>query len=207
MKKTVLIIVLSIFWNIYAQDNDFVQKLLNQGAVSLVTAQKKCEQLPKKNQALIDAMANVYKIAKEKNNPSVNVFAQTDYLLHFLQDRINEVCTKIKLADGETIKIIVSDELKILLEKRNSSQNFESFIENIYGTEYSKFLYLTASVSTLEKMHEDWGLKMASERKNMQEMVKNIDAGNKVLKDELTEFTKAFKLYYEGVIPAKPAKK
>lgn len=207
MKKTVVILLISIFWNIYAKDDDFVQKLLNQGAVSLITAQKKCEQIPKKNQALIDAMANVYKIAKEKNNPSVNVFAQTDYLLTFLQDRINEVCTKINLADGETVKIIVSDELKILFEKRNSSQNFESFIENIYGTEYSKFLYLTASVSTLEKMHENWSLKMASERKNMQEMVKNIDAGNKVLKDELTEFTKAFKLYYEGVVPAKPAKK
>lgn len=207
MKRTLLVIFILICWNIYAKEDDFVSKLFDQGAISLVTAQKKCEQIPKKNQALIDAMANIYKIAKEKNNPSVNVFAQTDYLLTFLQDRINEVCTKINLADGETIKIIVSTEIKILLEKRSSSQNFEGFIENIYGTEYSKFLYLTASVSTLEKMHNDWSLKMASERKNMQEMVKNIDSGNKVLKDELTEFTKAFKIYYEGVVPAKPVKK
>lgn len=207
MKKTVFILLILIFWNICAKDDDFVSKLLDQGAISLVTAQKKCEQLPKKNQTLIDAMANVYKIAKEKNNPSVNVFANTDYLLKFLQERINEVCTKINLANGETIKILVSTELKILLEKKSSSQSFEGFIENIYGTEYSKFLYLTASVSTLEKMHENWSLKMSSERKNMQEMVKNIDAGNKVLKDELTEFTKTFKIYYEGVVPAKPVKK
>jgi len=207
MKKTAVILFVLIFWNIQAKEDDFVKKLFDQGAISLVTAQKKCEQIPAKNQALIDAMANVYKIAKEKNNPSVNVFAQTDYLLHFLQDRINEVCTKINLANGETIKILVSTELKTLLEKKNSSQSFEGFIENIYGTEYSKFLYLTASISTLEKMHEKWSLKMASERKNMQEMVKNIDAGNKVLKDELTEFTKTFKIYYEGVVPAKPAKK
>lgn len=207
MKRTVLLIVISIFWNIYAQEEDFTKKLLNQGSISLLTAQKQCVELSQKNKALIGAMAGVYKIAKEKNNPSVNILAQTDYLLNFLQERINEVCTKINLADGETIKIIVASEINELISKKNSSKNFENFIENIYGTEYSKFLYLTASVSTLEKMHNNWSLKMASERKNMQEMVKNIDAGNKVLKDELTEFTKTFKVYYEGVIPAKPAKK
>lgn len=203
MKKFLSALIILVSFTVHAKDDEFIQKLLDQAAVSLVSAQKKCEYLPKKNQALIDAMANVYKIAKEKNNPSVNIFANTDYLLKFLQERINEVCGKVNIADGESIKIIVSSELKELLEKKSTSQNFESFIENIYGTEYSKFLYLTASVSTLEKMHNDWSLKMASERKNMQEMVKNIDAGNKVLKDQLTEFTKTFKIYYEGAIPEK----
>ena len=203
MKKFLSAFIILVSFTIQAKDDEFIQKLLDQAAVSLVSAQKKCEYLPKKNQALIDAMANIYKIAKEKNNPSVNVFANTDYLLKYLQERINEVCGKVNLADGESIKIIVSSELKELLEKKNASKNFESFIENIYGTEYSKFLYLTTSVSTLEKMHDDWSLKMASERKNMQEMVLHISTGNTVLKDQLTEFTKTFKIYYEGVKPEK----
>lgn len=202
MLKQVFVFILFMFASsLFADDTEFVEKLFNQAAVSLVQAKKECSALSVKNKQLIDAMANVHKIAKEKKNPAAGVFAETDYLLGFLQERVNEVCSKVNIADIESIKIIIATEINQLIEKQRSSSNFEQFIDNIFGTEYSKFLYLTASVSTLEKMHTDWADKMASDRKNMNKMIANIAQGNKTLRNELTTFTKSFKLYYEGVKP------
>jgi len=200
--KFMAMVLFLIVFPLSGNEQEFVEKLFNQAAVSLTQAKKQCSELPVKNKALIDAMANVHKIAKEKRNPAVNVFAETDYLLGFLQERINDSCSRINLADLESIKIIIATEINELLEKQKSSKNFEQFIDNIFGTEYSKFLYLTATVSTLEKMHTDWGVKMSSDRQNMSKMVSNISAGNKILREELTTFTKSFKLYYEGLTPA-----
>jgi hypothetical protein len=200
---TVLIFTSSLF----GDNTEFVEKLFNQAALSLVQAKKECSALPVRNKQLIDAMANVHKIAKEKKNPAVGVFAETDYLLGFLQERVTEVCSKVNIADIESIKIIIATEINQLIEKQRASANFEQFIDNIYGTEYSKFLYLTASVSTLEKMHTDWADKMASDRNNMNKMIANIAQGNKTLRNELTTFTKSFKLYYEGVTPVKKDQK
>jgi hypothetical protein len=165
--------------------------------VSLIQAKKKCVVLSQKNRELSKSMANVHKIAKEKGNPSVNVFAETDYLLGFLQERIDDVCGKLNLADEETVKIIIASESKTLLEKVGSSKDYSEYIDKIFGTEYSKFLYLTATPESLEKMHEKWANKMASQRKNISQMIVNIKKGNKDLREELSTFTKAFKLYYE----------
>lgn len=202
--KIIVLIVFFLSLNINANNTEFVEKLFNQGAVSLTQAKKQCYGLPVKNKTLINAMTNIHKVAKEKGNPAVTVFAETDYLLGFLQERINDVCSRINLADIESIKIIIASEVETLLSKQRSSKNFEQFIDNIFGTEYSKFLYLTASASTLEKMHTDWGLKMSSDRSNMPKMINNIKEGNTKLREELTTFTKSFKLYYEGVtLPVK----
>lgn len=182
----------------YAQSQqEFIKKLYTQGVVSLVQAKKKCVVLSQKNRELSKSMANVHKIAKEKRNPSVGVFAETDYLFGFLQERIDDVCTKLNLADEETVKIIIASESKVLLEKVGSSKNYSEYIDKIFGTEYSKFLYLTATPESLEKMHEKWAEKMSSQRNNIAQMIVNIKKGNKDLRDELTSFTKAFKLYYE----------
>jgi len=196
--KSIVLLLLLINFQLYANDTEFVEKLFNQAAVSLIEAKKQCQGLNVKNRQLIDAMATVHKIAKEKKNPAAGVFAETDYLLGFLQERIDEVCVKVNIADLESIKIIIATEINQLIEKQRTSKNFEQFIDNIFGTEYSKFLYLTASVSTLEKMHTDWADKMASQRDNMPKMISNIAEGNKKLREELTTFTKTFKLYYEG---------
>lgn len=198
LNKSIMLLLLFMNFSILANDTEFIEKLFNQAAVSLIEAKKQCGELNVKNKQLIDAMANVHKIAKEKKNPAVGVFAETDYLLGFLQERITEVCVKVNIADLESIKIIIASEINELISKQKTSKNFEQFIDNIFGTEYSKFLYLTASVSTIEKMHTDWAEKMASQRENMQKMIGNIAEGNKKLREELSTFTKTFKLYYEG---------
>ena len=197
-KLIIFVIVIILFHSVYAQSQqEFIEKLYTQGVVSLVSAKKKCIELSKKNSQLADSMAKVHKIAKEKGNPSVGVFAETDYLLGFLQERIDDVCGRLNLANEETVKLIIATESSILLGKMKQSKDFSDYIDKIFGTEYSKFLYLTATPDTLEKMHKKWAEKMASKRKNIAEMIVNIKKGNKVLRDELTNFTKAFKLYYE----------
>lgn len=191
-------VVILISVSCYAQSQqEFIKKLYTQGVVSLIQAKKKCVVLSQKNRELFKSMANVHKIAKEKGNPSVGVFAETDYLLGFLQERIDDVCTRLNLADEETVKIIIASEAKVLLEKVGSSKNYSEYIDKIFGTEYSKFLYLTVAPESLEKMHEKWANKMASQRKNIAQMIINIKKGNEILREELSTFTKAFKLYYE----------
>lgn len=196
--KSVLFILFFVTFPLFSNDIDFVEKLFSQAAVSLTHAKKQCMELPVKNKALIEAMSSVYKTAKEKRSPSTGVFAETDYLLNFLQERANDACSKIAIANEESIKIIIASEINILLTKQKESANFEQFIDKTFGTEYSKFLYLTTTPGTLDKMHTEWGKKMSSNRKNMAEMVKNIAAANKDLREELTTFTKSYKLYYEG---------
>jgi len=199
LRKTFFVCaVILISLSSHAQSQqEFIKKLYTQGVVSLIQAKKKCVTLSQKNRELASSMANVHKIAKEKGNPSVSVFAETDYLLVFLQERIDDACGKLNLANEETVKIIIASESKILLEKVGSSKDYSEYIDKIFGTEYSKFLYLTATTESLEKMHEKWANNMASQRKNIAQMIVNIKKGNKVLREELTEFTKAFKLYYE----------
>ncbi|MGI6394202.1 MAG: hypothetical protein ACOX2F_05665 [bacterium] len=196
--KSVLLILFFATFPLFGSDIDFVEKLFSQASVSLIYAKKQCSNLSTKNKTLIEAMSNVHKLAKEKGNKSTAVFAETDYLLNFLQERVEDACSKIAIADEESIKIIIASEINILLTKQKESANFEQFIDKTFGTEYSKFLYLTTTPGTLDKMHTEWGKKMSSNRKNMAEMVKNIAAANKDLREELTTFTKSYKLYYEG---------
>lgn len=203
LNKSIMLLGVLITFSLSAQtqSTEFIEKLFNQAAVSLSQAKTQCSELPIKNKQLIDGMANVHKIAKERKNPSVGVFAETDYLLRFLHARVDEVCLNVDVADLESIKIIIATEINELIAKQKASASFEQFIDNIFGTEYSKFLYLAASVSTLDKMHTDWSNKMASDTKDTNKMISNIVEANKKLREELTSFTKAYKLYYEGVKP------
>jgi hypothetical protein len=191
-------VVFLISLSVSAQSQEeFIKKLYTQGVVSLAGAKKKCAVLSRNNKQLLVSMQKVYKIAKEKRNPSTKVLAETDYLLGFLQERIDDVCSRINLANEETVKLIIASESKTLIGKMQQSKNFSDYIDKIFGTEYSKFLYLTATPESLEKMHRKWAQTMASERKNAAQMITHINKGNKVLREELTQFTKAFKLYYE----------
>jgi|GEM_PF-1145686 len=193
-------VVILISVNCYAQSQqEYLKKLYTQGVISLVKAKKKCVVLSQKNRELVKSMANVHKIAKEKGNPSVGVFAETDYLLGFLQERVDDVCGRLDLANEQTVNIIVSSESEILVEKMALSKDFSDYVDRIFGTEYSKFLYLTATPESLEKMHGKWANNMAAQRKDIYSMIRNIKKGNKVLREELTDFTKAFKYYYEDV--------
>lgn len=198
IKRIVFLAVFLIAVSVSAQSQEeFIKKLYTQGIVSLDGAKKKCNVLSRNNRQLLASMKKVYKIAKEKGNPSTNVFAETDYLLGFLQERIDDVCGRLNLANEETVKLIISSESATLIGKMQKSENFSDYIDKIFGTEYSKFLYLTATPESLEKMHKKWALTMASNRKNIAQMITDIGKGNKALREELTRFTKGFKLYYE----------
>lgn len=199
IRRSIFLTVLFLFtFSLYSQSQEeFIKKLYTQGIVSLAEAKKKCSVLSRNNKQLLASMKNIYKTAQEKKNPSTGVFAETDYLLGFLQERIDDVCSRINLADEESVKIIIASESAVLLGKMKQSKDFSDYIDKIFGTEYSKFLYLTATPDTLEKMHQKWAQTMASKRNNVAQMIANINRGNKVLREELTNFTKAFKLYYE----------
>lgn len=180
-----------------SNEKEFLERLYKQAAVLLVQANQECKTLPVKNRALMEAMAKVHKEAKERRNPATNIFADVDYLLGFLQERIEETCSQVALANNQTIALIISSEFDVLISARGQSADYETFIDKIFGTEYSKFLYLTTAVSNLEKIYVDWTTKMASDKSDMKKMAANISEANAKLRDDLVAFTKAYKFYYE----------
>jgi hypothetical protein len=198
--KTLFFIFLAGFtFNLAADTEEFFKQLLNQGGTALISAQNKCRELPARNSALKKQMDGVYQKAYDNKNVATKVFAETSYLLGFLQERIDEACGKLMLADIDSIRLILMDEAVTLLNAKKKSEDFEIFIGNIFGTEYSKFLYLTVSVANLEKMHNDWATKMSSKRDSYVELVNNINDANKKLREEVTQYTKSYKLYFEEI--------
>ena len=199
LKTTVFLIVILTFSALFATEEDsiFASQLYNQALTLLNSTKPQCRELTQKNKALTNAVAGLYKKAQDKRNTATNVFANADYLLKFLQERIDETCGLVEIANEESIRIIIAQEFDQLSSKHKQSANFEEFIDKIFGTEYAKFLYLVTSVSSLEKMYTKWATKMVADRNNVTKMISNIAAANTELKKELTDFTKTFKLYYE----------
>ena len=199
MKKIVFTALFFVFCSLSAQDETQIlaAQLYNQAALLLNSAKNQCKELSKENQALVNSVSELYKKAEQHKNVATNVFANSDYLLKFLQERIDKTCGLVEMANGESIRLIIAEELDLLLAKKRQSGNFEDFIDKIFGTEYAKLLYLATSVSSLEKMYKKWAEKMVSERKDMKKTISNIADANTELKRELTDFTKTFKLYYE----------
>ena len=203
MKKTAAaIIFLSLILSFQIlsaaeEEKIFAAQLFNQASVLLNKAKPQCIELKQKNKTLADAVSELYKKAREKQNTATNVFANADYLLKFLQERIDETCGLVEIANEESIQIIIAQEFDQLSSKHRRSLNFEEFIEKIFGTEYAKFLYLVTSVSTLEKMYEKWAAKIVADRKDARKTISNIAGANKELKQELSDFTKTFKFYYK----------
>jgi len=196
-KITVFVFLFAFSFNVRGNTEEFFKQLLNQAGTAMISAQTKCLELPKRNRALKKEMDNVYQKAYENKNVATQIFAETSYLLGFLQERIDEACGRMMLADIETIRLILINEAVALIEAKSKSGDFSSFIENIFGTEYSRFLYLGVSIGTLEKLHNDWAEKMSSKRGNYIELVNNINDANKKLREEVTEYTKSYKLYFE----------
>ena len=181
-----------------AEDDDiFATQLYNQAYVLLNNAKPQCRELKQKNKALVNAVSDLYKKALQHKNAATNVFANAEYLLKFLQERIDETCGLVEIANEESVKIIIAQEFDQLLSKRRQSDNLEEFIDKIFGTEYAKLLYLTTSVSSLEKMYTKWAAKMVADRKDIRKTISNIGTANTELKNELTDFTKTFQLYYK----------
>ena len=203
MKKIAAAIVfLSLFFSFSQlsateEENIFATLLFNQASLLLNKAKPQCRELTQKNKALVNAVSELYKKALEKQNTATNVFANADYLLKFLQERIDETCGLVEIANEESIRIIIAQEFEQLSSKHKQSANFEDFIDKIFGTEYAKLLYLVTSVSSLEKMYEKWAAKMVADRKDAKKTVSNIAEANTELKQELTDFTKTFKFYYK----------
>ncbi len=198
MKKAVFVLIIFIFSFLSAQDETqiFAVQLQNQAVLLLSSAKKQCRELPQKNRELASALSGVSKKASEHKNVAANVFANAEYLLNFLQERIDETCGLVNLANDESIKLIIAQEFAQLLEKKKVSGSFDDFIGKILDTEYGKLLYLATSVSTLEKMYTKWATKMVSGRNDTKKMIADIAEANTELKKELTGFTKTFQLYY-----------
>ncbi|MBR6422597.1 hypothetical protein IKS86_07795 [bacterium] len=199
LKTAAFFIVFLTFSALSATEEDsiFATQLYNQAYALLSSAKPQCKELTQKNKTLANAVSELYKKAQDKRNTATNVFANADYLLKFLQERIDETCGLVEIANEESIRIIIAQEFDQLLSQHKQSANFEEFIDKIFGTEYAKFLYLVTSVSSLEKMYTKWAAKMVANRKDVKKMISNIAAANTELKQELTDFTKTFKLYYK----------
>ena len=199
-KAAVFFIVLISVFTVFGEPDEtqiFATQLYNQAAILLESSKAQCKELPQKNKALANAISNLSKTAREHKNVATNIFANAEYLINFLQGNIEKTCGLREIANSESIRLIIAEEFDQLLAKRKVSESFEDFIDKIFGTEYAKFLYLTTSVSSLEKMYTKWALKMISEKNNLKKTISNIAAANTDLKQELTDFTKSFKLYYE----------
>ena len=179
------------------EEDIFATRLYNQALTLLSSAKPQCRELKQKNKALTNAVSELYKKALQHKNAATNVFANADYLLKFLQERIDETCGLVEIANEDSVKIIIAQEFDQLLSKRRQSANLEEFIDKIFGTEYAKLLYLATSVSTLEKMYTKWAAKMVADRNDIRKTISNIGAANTDLKTELTDFTKTFHLYYK----------
>ena len=199
LKTAAFFIVIFTFSALSAtQEEDiFATQLFNQASALLNSAKPQCRELKQKNKALVNAVSELYRKAEQHKNVATNVFAIADYLLKFLQERIDETCGLVEIANEESIKIIIAQEFAQLSSKRRQSANFEEFIDKIFGTEYGKLLYLATSVSSLEKMYTKWAAKMVSDRNNIKKTIANIASANTELKQELADFTKAFNLYYK----------
>ena len=200
MRKIVFVLTILTFGLLSAQQEEtqiFASQLYNQSAILLNSAKNQCKELPQKNKALANAVSELYKKALEHKNVATNVFANAEYLLNFMQGNIEKSCGLVNLANDESIKLIIAQEFVQLLEKKKASASFEDFIDKIYGTEYGKLLYLTSSVSSLEKMYTKWAAKMVSNRNDIKKTISNIAAANTELNKELIDFNKTFKLYYE----------
>ena len=203
MKKiTSAIVFFSLFLSFSAisateEEDIFATQLYNQAYALLNNAKPQCRELKQKNKALVNAVSELYKKALQHKNVATNVFANADYLLKFLQERINETCGFAELANEETVKIIIAQEFEQLFSKRRQSANLEEFVDKILGTEYGKLLYLATSVSSLEKMYTKWAEKMVADRNDIRKTITNIGAANTELKNELADFTKTFQLYYK----------
>lgn len=201
MRKTVtfFIVLISVF-TVFGEPDEtqiFAAQLYNQAVMLLESSKAQCKELPQKNKALATALSNLAKTAKEHKNVAVNVFANAEYLLNFMQGNIEKTCGLVEIANGESIRLIIAGEFDQLLAKHRISSGFEDFIDKIFGTEYGKFLYLMTAVSSLEKMYTKWAAKMISEKNDIKKTITNIADANSELKRELTDFTKIFKLYYE----------
>lgn len=203
MKKIAATIVFfSLFLSFSAlsateEEDIFATRLYNQALTLLSSAKPQCRELKQKNKALTNAVSELYKKALQHKNVATNVFANADYLFKFLQERIDETCGLVEIANEDSVKIIIAQEFDQLLSKRRQSANLEEFIDKIFGTEYAKLLYLATSVSTLEKMYTKWVTKMVADRNDIRKTISNIGAANTDLKTELTDFTKTFHLYYK----------
>ena len=179
------------------EENIFASLLYNQAYTLLSSTKPQCRELKQKNKALVNAVSELYKKALQHKNVATNVFANAEYLLKFLQERIDETCGLVEIANEDSVKIIIAQEFDQLLSKRKQSANLEEFIDKIFGTEYAKLLYLATSVSSLEKMYTKWATKMVADRNDIRKTISNIGAANTELKKELTDFTKTFELYYK----------
>ncbi len=200
MKKSVIFLFVIVFaFTLRSQDETqiFAVKLYNQAAALLNKTKPECAELSKNNGVLADAVSVLSKKAAEHKNSAANVFANAEYLLKFLQESIDKSCGLVNMANEESIRLIIAEEFDQLLAKHKASGSFEDFIDKIYGTEYGKLLYLVTSVSSLNKMYTKWAVKMISEKNDPQKTISNIASANAELRQELTEFTKTFKLYYE----------
>lgn len=208
MKKFLSVILLVLFLMPFSaaadESTDFAQALFMQAAQLVASSKEQCSNLSRNNKTLLASISDLSKKAKEHRNTASNIFADADYLLSFLQERITETCGQINIANNEAIQIIIANEFPILSEKRKKSSGFAEFIGEIYDTEYGKLLYLATSVSSLEKMYLNWAAKMTVERSDMKKMIGNISAANIELRDKLIDFTKTYKFYYEGSFPKKP---
>lgn len=199
LKTAAFFIVFFTFSALSATEEEdiFATQLYSQALTLLNSAKPQCIELRQKNKALVDAVSELYKKALQHKNVATNVFANADYLLKFLQERIDETCGLVEIANEESVKIIIAQEFDQLLAKRRQSGSLEEFIDKIFGTEYAKLLYLATSVSSLEKMYTKWAEKMVADRNDIRKTIANIAAANTDLKTELTDFTKTFHLYYK----------
>ena len=179
------------------EENIFASLLYNQAYTLLSSTKPQCRELKQKNKALVNAVSELYKKALQHKNVATNVFANAEYLLKFLQERIDETCGLVEIANEDSVKIIIAQEFDQLLSKRRQSAGLEEFIDKIFGMEYAKLLYLATSVSSLEKMYTKWATKMVADRKDIRKTISNIGAANTELKSELADFTKTFELYYK----------
>jgi len=199
-KAAVFFIILISVFTVFGEPDEtqiFAAQLYNQAAMLLESSKTQCRELTQKNKVLATALSNLAKTAREHKNVATNVFANAEYLLNFMQESIEKTCGLVEIANSESIRLIIAEEFDMLLAKRKISSSFEDFIDKIFSTEYGKFLYLTTSVSSLEKMYTKWAKKMISEKNNLKKTITNIADANTELKRELTDFTKTFKLYYE----------
>jgi len=199
LKTAAFFIVIFTFSALSATEEEdiFATQLYNQALTLLNSTKPQCRELKQKNKALVNAVSELYKKALQHKNVATNVFSNAEYLLKFLQERIDESCGLVEIANEESVKIIIAQEFDQLLSKRKQSTNLEEFIDKIFGTEYGKLLYLATSVSSLEKMYTKWAEKMVADRNDIRKTISNIGAANTELKTELTDFTKIFQLYYK----------
>ncbi len=160
-------------------------------------AAKVCQNLPQRNQTLLDAITKLKESAvKKKKREYAKALVNATYLLDVLQKEITKVCGRVRLVDRQTLKIIIANDAPALIEARKVSKNQDEFVSAISDTEYSKFLFDMIAVTSFNRMSNEWGATMARKHSTPQEIIKNIHVANKALHDTLQKFVKML-LYYE----------